>query len=132
MATIPVSHRDLIEGPHVGSLGTVGSDGAPQITALWYLYEGDTILTSMISTRQKCKNVRVRPKATLFIIDPANPFRTLEVRGDASIEDDPDLAVLGRIIRHYGHDPEVFPAQREDRVVLRLTPTRAVASDAGR
>jgi PPOX class probable F420-dependent enzyme len=127
MSTIPESHRDLIETPHIGSLSTVGADGAPQVTALWYLLDGDTVATSLMTNRQKYKNVVTHPKATLFIIDPANPFRTLEVRAEASIEDDPDLALFDRVVRHYGQDPEHFPAPRDNRVVLRLTPTRVVA-----
>jgi PPOX class probable F420-dependent enzyme len=127
MPTIPETHRSLIENPHIGSLSTVGAEGVPQVTALWYLLDGDTVVTSLMTTRQKYKNIVAHPKAALFIIDPANPFRTLEVRADASIEEDPDLAVLDRVVRHYGQDPEHFPAPRDNRVVLRLTPTRVVA-----
>jgi PPOX class probable F420-dependent enzyme len=127
MATIPASHRDLVETPGIASLSTVGVDGFPQVTALWYLAEGDTLKTSLMTTRQKYKNVVAHPKATLFIIDPTNPMRTLEVRADASIEEDPDLDLFERIVRHYGQDPDNFPAPRDNRVVLVLTPTRVVA-----
>jgi PPOX class probable F420-dependent enzyme len=105
----------------------VGADGTPQVTALWYLADGDTVTTSLIATRQKYKNIVAHPKATLFIIDPANPFRTLEIRATATIEPDRDLTLLDQLIRHYGHDPDTFPAPREGRVALRLTPTRVVA-----
>ncbi|KAA0115235.1 PPOX class F420-dependent oxidoreductase [Mycolicibacterium sp. P9-22] len=128
MATIPESHRDLLDGAHVGSLSTLGKDGAPQVTALWYLAEGDSVVLSLTTDRQKYKNAVQHPRATLFVIDPTNPFRTLEVRGDTSVEEDPGLAVFDRIVRHYGQDPDTFPAPRDNRVVLRLTPTRVVAN----
>ncbi|WP_111509153.1 PPOX class F420-dependent oxidoreductase [Mycobacterium kyogaense] len=127
MTTIPDSHRDLLDGANIAALSTVGADGTPQVTALWYLAEGDTIAASLETTRQKYKNVVSHPKATLFIIDPANPFRTLEIRASATIEPDPELALFDRVVRHYGQDPETFPAPRDHRVVLRLTPTRVVA-----
>lgn len=127
MATIPDSHRDIVDSPHIATLSTVGPDGAPQVTALWYLSDGDTLATSLMTSRKKYKNVIAHPKATLFIIDPTNPFRTLEVRADASIEEDPGLALFDRIVRHYGQDPEHFPAPRDNRVLLRLTPTHVVA-----
>lgn len=127
MAAIPDSHRDLIEKPHIASLSTVGPDGAPQVTALWYIADGDTVATSLMTSRQKYKNVLAHPTATLFIVDPTNPFRTLEVRADTSVEEDPDLALFDRVVRHYGQDPENFPAPRDNRVVLRLSPTRVVA-----
>src|SRR5277367_5529309 len=114
MPTIPDSHRQLIEAPGVGSLSTVGSDGSPQVTAIWYLADGDTVKTSLTKDRQKYKNMVAHPKATLFIIDPTNPFRTLEVRAEASVDDDPDLALFERIVRHYGQDPDNFPAPRDN------------------
>ncbi|MGD9700886.1 MAG: PPOX class F420-dependent oxidoreductase [Acidimicrobiia bacterium] len=126
--TIPESHRDLIETPGVASLSTVGPDGLPQVTALWFLLDGDVVRTSLMTSRQKYKNVVAHPKATLFIIDPTNPYRTLEIRGTATFEEDPELALFERIIRHYGQDPETFPAPREGRVGLTLTPVRVVAT----
>ena len=80
-------------------------------------------------TKQKLVLLTVCYPSGLDIVDPANTFRTLEVRGDASVEDDPDLAAFDRLVRSYGREPEHFPVQREDRVVLRLTPTRVVATD---
>ena len=128
MSKIPDSHRDLIEAAGIASLSTVGADGTPQVTALWYLADGDVVRTSLMTTRQKYKNVVAHPKATLFVTDPANPYRTLEIRADAAIDDDPGLEFFERILRHYGRDPETFPAEKEGRVILTLTPTRVVAT----
>ncbi|MFE7720785.1 PPOX class F420-dependent oxidoreductase [Nocardia rhizosphaerihabitans] len=116
-----------MEAPHIATLSTVGADATPQVTALWFLADGDTVATSLMTSRQKYKNILAHPKATLFIVDPTNPFRTLEIRATATIEPDPDLTLFDRVVRHYGQDPDIFPAPREDRVVLRLTPTRIVA-----
>jgi PPOX class probable F420-dependent enzyme len=112
VTSIPASHRDLIEGANIGAFSTVGRDGGPQVTALWYLTDGDTVVLSVTTDRQNYKNAVRHPRATLFVIDPTNPFRSLEVRGDASIEEDPDLTVFEQIIRHYGQDPTTFPAPR--------------------
>lgn len=127
MITVPETHRDLAAAPGIASLSTVGSDGTPQVTAVWFLAEGDVIRASLMTTRQKYKNIVAHPKATLFIIDPTNPYRTLEIRAEATIEESPDLALFKRIIRHYGQDPATYPAPTEGRVVLTLTPTRIVA-----
>lgn len=127
MTAIPESHRDLIETPGVASLSTIGPDGLPQVTAIWYLADGDVVRTSLMTSRQKYKNIEARPLATLFVIDPANPMRTLEVRAEVEIADDPDLALFERVVRHYGMDPETFPAPREGRVAVTLKPLRVVA-----
>ncbi|TGD87885.1 PPOX class F420-dependent oxidoreductase [Mycolicibacterium sp. CH28] len=127
MTSIPESHQDLAQAPLVASLSTVGADGTPQVTAIWFVVDGDTVKTSFVTARQKYKNVVARPQATLFIIDPQNPFRTLEIRGTVEVGEDPGLELFEKVVRHYGQDPETFPAPREGRVAVTLRPTRVVA-----
>jgi PPOX class probable F420-dependent enzyme len=126
--TVPESHRDLTQ-QRVGVLSTIGSSGRPQSTAIWFLLDDDGLIrTSVTTDRQKYKNMAARPVATLFVIDAANPYRTLEIRGDASFGDDPGLEFMDRIVRLYGMDPATFPGVRENRVILTLTPRRIVAN----
>jgi len=126
--TIPASHRDLVEAQGVGVLSTVDADGLPQSTAIWYKLDGDVIRTSLHTSRQKYRNLVAHPLATLFILDPANPYRTLEIRADATIADDPDASYFESVVRHYGQDPATFPAPSDNRVILTLTPRRVVAN----
>ena len=58
---------------------------------------------------------------------PANPFRTIELRSDVTLLDDPGLAFFERIVRYYGQDPATFPAPRENRVLVELRPRHIVA-----
>lgn len=127
MPAIPQSHRDLVDAPLVASLSTVGADGTPQVTAIWFVANGDTVQMSLVTARQKYKNLIAHPKATLFIIDPSNPFRTLELRGTVEVGEDPNLELFENILRHYGHDPAAFPGPREGRVSVTLQPSRIVA-----
>ncbi len=57
-----------------------------------------------------------------------NGYRTLEIRAEAIIEEDPDLAFFERVVRHYGADPDNFPAPHEGRVILALRPARVVTN----
>ncbi|WP_066905947.1 PPOX class F420-dependent oxidoreductase [Millisia brevis] len=126
---IPASHRDLVDAAGVASLSTIGANGYPQVTAIWYLAEGDTLATSLTLGRQKTKNLLRDPHATLFFIDPTNPFRTLEIRGDVTItHDDADLSFLHKIFGHYGANPEAAGVPLADRVVARLTPVRVITN----
>jgi PPOX class probable F420-dependent enzyme len=88
MATIPESHADLLTG--TVTLVTLGPDGYPQATAITAHLDGGRLHTSVNDTRQKYKNMLANPKATVFAIDPANPYRTIEVRADVELVLDVD------------------------------------------
>ena len=124
---VPATHLDLTDRK-IGVLSTIGSSGRPQSTAIWFMLDDDGIIrTSLLNERQKTKNMLANPKATLFVLDAANPYRTLEIRCDVSISEDPDLAMMRRIVTHYGMDFDTFPAPREGRLLVELTPRRIVA-----
>lgn len=126
--SVPDTHRDLLDRKVV-ALSTVGASGRPQTTAVWVMLDDDGILrTSLTEERQKTKNISARPVATVFVIDAENPFRTLEVRCDVEIKPDPDLATMRRIVGHYGMDFETFPAPKDGRVLVELTPRRVVTN----
>jgi PPOX class probable F420-dependent enzyme len=124
--TISPSFRDLLDQPHPVAFATIGADGLPQVTAIWAMLDGDVIRTSLFKGRQKYKNLLARPQATLFVIDPQNPYRTLEVRGTVEIADDPDLDFLKRLLSVYGTDLENFAGPKDERVVVTLNALRIV------
>jgi len=126
--TRPDSHRDLLAAPGVAILTTNGADGYPQSTAIWYLADEDVVRISLHTGRQKYRNLRRDPHTTLFFLDPTNPYRTLEVRGDVNLEDDADRSFVERVIRHYGQDPATFAAPLDNRVIVTLTPRHVVTS----
>ena len=105
-------------------LSTLGPDGYPQTTAIWFLREGDVFRTSLHRSRQKYRNLVAAPRATLFLLDLTNTYRTFEVRGEVTPEDDPDGLVLDRLLAHYDQDPATFPAPRDNRVAITITPTK--------
>jgi PPOX class probable F420-dependent enzyme len=126
MPEIPASHRDLIEKNQVVVLATVGSDGYPQVTASWFLAEDDgTVKLSLNTARQKTKNLLRQPEATLFFFDPANPYRTLEIRGRAEVAPDPDYLFADRVGAKYGGaDVRAMDGPGEERVVVSFVPVR--------
>jgi PPOX class probable F420-dependent enzyme len=129
MPTIPESHRDLLDAP-VASLSTIGPDGLPQVSALWFLAEDDTITMSLNTARQKTKNMTARPVATLFILDVANPARYLEVRGNVTIEPDDDYEFASKLGAKYGMDDmRVLDGPGEHRVAVTIEPSQINAVD---
>jgi PPOX class probable F420-dependent enzyme len=125
--SLPASHRDLLEAPIPVALATIGPTGHPQVTAIWAILDGDAVVTSLAGIRQKLRNLRNRPQATVFVIDPANPYRTLEIRGDVTMEPDPGLVTLKKVLAAYDTDLSSFGGSLEDRATVTLHATRVVA-----
>src|SRR5580692_5605111 len=103
MPEIPASHRDLLNG-EFATLATIGPDGRPQLSEVWFLAEDGSVALSLNSSRQKTKNLQARPHCCLFILDLAVPQRYLELRGDAEVSLDEDYAFADRVGRKYGSD----------------------------
>jgi PPOX class probable F420-dependent enzyme len=124
MTTFPVSHQDLLKAD-VATLATIGPDGYPQVTALWFLFDDGTLKLSLNTTRQKTKNLQAHPECTLFILDTANPYRTLEIRARAEIKPDVDYAFAKKLGAKYGGaDLSTNDRPGETRVVVSLQPIK--------
>jgi PPOX class probable F420-dependent enzyme len=123
MAAIPESHRDLLDG-RFATLATIGADGRPQMSEVWFLADGDKIRISLNTSRQKSKNLFERPGCGVLLLDIANPFRYLEVRGDAEIEPDLDYAFADRVGAKYGADLRSNDGPGDTRVVVTIQPSR--------
>ncbi len=128
MSLIPATHRDLLDSS-VATLATVGADGRPQLSEIWFLAEDDTVRFSLNTERQKTKNLRRNPACTLFILDLVHTTRYLELRGDAVIEPDDEYAFADRVGAKYGADLRVHDAQGQSRVAVTLQIVRVNAVD---
>jgi PPOX class probable F420-dependent enzyme len=126
--SLPASHLDLLQTPGTAIFSTVTPSGAVQSTAVWYLLDDDGELKLSLSTaRKKFRNLQTNPNATLFILDPTNPFRFVEVRATATVDADPAYAFRNKVGAHYGADVASFDAPDTVRVVVTLHPQRVNA-----
>lgn len=102
MQTLPASHQDIIDRAQIVTLATLGPDGDPQVTAMWFLWEDGELRISLNTARQKARNLMREPRVSAFFVDPENPYRTLEIRGTARIEPDPGYELADRVGAKYG------------------------------
>ncbi len=130
MTAFPDSHRDLLDA-QVASLATIGANGFPQLTEIWFLYDDaeDKLKLSMNSSRLKTKNLRRRPQCSLLILDLQNPYRYLEVRGTAEFESDDDYAFAAKVGSKYNADLKVHDGPGETRVAITIEPINVYAVD---
>jgi PPOX class probable F420-dependent enzyme len=128
MTNFPDSHRDLLDA-QVASLATVGSDGFPQLTEVWFLHDGGELRLSLNSSRLKTRNLRRRPHCSLLLLDLQNPYRYLEVRANARIDPDDDYAFARKLGQKYEADLSEHDKPGEGRVVVTLEPANVYAVD---
>ncbi|MDX2138566.1 MAG: PPOX class F420-dependent oxidoreductase [Chloroflexota bacterium] len=131
---IPDSHRDLFERPIVVALVTLMPDGTPQATPIWTMYDGTHVIVNTARGRQKDRNMQRRAKVTILAIDPDNPYRWLEVRGEvADVTEEGAVDVINALAKKYrGVDQYyggVTPIERRDqetRVTFKVKPQRVL------
>jgi PPOX class probable F420-dependent enzyme len=123
MATIPDSHRDLLTLP-VATLATLDPDGRPQLTEVWFLADDGELKISLNTSRQKVRNLQRDPRCSVLLLDLANPYRYVELRGDADITPDDDYAFADRLGAKYGADLRENDGPGETRVVVTVRPAR--------
>jgi PPOX class probable F420-dependent enzyme len=131
MTDFPESHRDLLDAP-VATLATIGKDGLPQMTEIWFLHDEGELRTSLNDSRLKTRNLQQRPECGLMILDLANPYRYLTVRGRATVEPDDDYAFAAKLGAKYGGaDVRDHDGPGEGRVVVTFVPSNVYAVDMG-
>jgi PPOX class probable F420-dependent enzyme len=121
--TIPESHRDLLDQP-VATLGTVDPEGRPQLTEVWFLAETGQVKFSLNTARRKVRNLERDHACSVLLLDLANPYRYVEIRGDAVLEPDDDYAFADRVGAKYGADLRTNDQPGDRRVIVTVGATR--------
>lgn len=112
-------------------LATVRADGSPQVTPVWYHWDGDAVRISSPNWTKKVANIRRDPRVSVCIDDQvsgtyATLFGTAElIDGDAVSEQTWPI-----LIKYLHPDEAAVRWQRlnadRDRVVIRVEPRRIV------
>lgn len=125
---IPTAYRDLVDGPVVAALATQLPDGQVQVNPVWVDMAEGRLRVNTARGRQKAKNLSARPQCTLLLIDPANPYRYLEVRGRVVGEtEDGARAHIDVLAKKYLGKEEYPFYQGETRVLYLIEPTKVTS-----
>ena len=127
MATIPDGFKDVLtQKKAFASLATVGVDGGPQVTPVWFDWDGTHLRFNSAKGRVKDKNVRRTPKVALAIVDPDNPYRYLQIKGRVAemIETGADAHIDSLAKKYMGVDKYPYRKPGEVRVIYKVIPER--------
>ena len=123
---IPEKYADLLEKPAFGNLGTLMSDGSPQVTPVWVDFDGKHVRINSAKGRVKDRNIRRDPRVSISLQDPQNPYRYLEIRGRVvDITETGADEHINKLSQKYLGKPE-YPYRQpgEDRVVYKIEPEK--------
>lgn len=116
-------------------VATLRRDGSPQLTPVWFEWDGQVFRFSITKDRAKYPNLRRDGRLALCIDeDQASPRRYVTAYGRAELEDRPEavLEPMRRIRRKYRGEEAAAATtleelRRDRRVLVTLRPEKMVA-----
>ena len=111
-----------------GVLSTIGRDGGPVTSAVWYALLEGRIVISTPAQRPKARNARAHPLVSFVVDTKAMPYRGVAIEGSAEVLDDQEKSIM-ELIAHRYLGPDLPAAMQErialhDRVIIRIEPHR--------
>ena len=121
---IPSDLEDLLQTTTLADIATLGPNGEPQVTPVWFGWDGELIRFSSVRGRQKARNTDRDPRIAVLIVDPSNPYRYIEIRGTVErVEDDPPGAYIDEMAKKYmGVDEYPYKKDGDERVIVVIRP----------
>ena len=122
--TFDAATRRILDGKNFATVATVNPDGGPQASVVWFRRDGDSVLFSITSDKQKARNLARNPRVAVTVFDLENPYDSVEIRGHAELVEDAGKELPKQLSHRYlDEDP---PPEPDDlvRLVARVIPEK--------
>ena len=126
-----VELREFLSQPLVADVVTLKKDGSPQITPVWYYFDGTYLYVSTTTDRAKGRNIK-RDNRIAVSIRNENAHKVALFTGTADILDDKDHVLVRRIAARYTPPDKVdefLSGLEANRIILRMKPTKTISWD---
>jgi PPOX class probable F420-dependent enzyme len=127
---IPKEFADLLsrEKRSYADLALVLRDGTPQVTPVWFDWDGELITINTARGRVKDKVLHRHPVVALLIADPANYYRYIQIKGPVVYESEAGAYEQIRGLQEkYRGDRDYPKRPGEVRVVYKIKPEKVQA-----
>ena len=124
MAIIPEAYLDLLTAKVAfANLATVLKDGSPQVTPIWFDYTGGKIRINTARGRVKARTLKPNVHIAMAIMDPANPYRYMQVRGKVTkMTQDGADAHIDKLSHKYMGKDYPFREAGVSRILIEIEP----------
>ena len=132
MLAIDAEVNSFLRQTLVAVLGTTNGTGTPQLTPIWFTWEGGAAYMFTSRTSAKWRNIQVRPYASLCVDHRSPPYAAVILSGVITEVNRPVYEVVSSMaLRYYGEkEGSAFANTYRDNpsstVAFRLTPDRIV------
>jgi PPOX class probable F420-dependent enzyme len=128
ISMIPDSHAELLDWDTkaLAHVATIGPEGEPQSSPVWFDWDGTHVMFSLPTGRQKYRNLQGDKRISMSIVDPENAYRYLEIRGElAEIESDPNIDFISTMAKKYiNKDRYPWHKEGDERMIMKIRPTK--------
>jgi PPOX class probable F420-dependent enzyme len=111
------------------NLATLNQDGSPQVTPVWFDFDGTNVLVNTAKGRVKHRNMLRNPRVAISILDPANPYRHIAIQGRVrEMTEQGADAHIDKMAKKY-LDKDKYPgrAPGEVRILVKIEPDKVAA-----
>ena len=125
MTEIPAAYMDLLQQKKAfANLATVMKDGSPQVTPVWFDYTNGHVRVNTAKGRVKARTLREGARVALAILDPDNPYRYLQIRGQVvSVTEQGAEAHIDSLAKKYlGKDKYPYSQPGDVRIMYEIEP----------
>ncbi len=135
---IPEFCSAILDQNSLGMMTTMRhSDGRMSTNPVGYVWDGQSVRVSTLKSRMKYKNLVANPIITFCVVAQDDLTRYVELRGHATLEDDPDRSFLRlQFLRQSGGEepPADLDPPGAERVTIRIHPEQVSSPElyAGR
>jgi len=128
---IPEKLADLLtyDKKAFANLALTLRDSTPQVTPVWFDYDGEHIIVNSARGRVKDRVLSRKPAVAMAISDPADPYRYVQIRGRVvDVTEDGARDMIDHLSEKYLGKPYPF-YQGETRVTFRIVPVHISAME---
>jgi PPOX class probable F420-dependent enzyme len=140
LADLPAAAKALLDGPVTATLACLNANGTIHQSPVWIDTDGDHVVLNTVRGRLKDRNLRARPRLSLMLTDPDNPYRWMSIQGQVTgviDEDDPQhghtatesINAMSATYLGEATYPLRDPDNPEVRALFRIQPISAVVYD---
>lgn len=123
MTKLTQEDTELLSEPQIANVATVLPDGSPHVVPVWIDTDGEAILFNTYKNSVKHRNLVRDPRVAISVVDKADPYRKVIIRGDVELTEEGADAHLDKLAKKYlGVDTYPWRNPENIRIIARVMP----------